>query len=186
MSFLSILQRWTRKSTQRLCDNKLAATRKCVLSLPVGRDCTQVFTQSFDVKSLTFPMTKRTYPCNGNKVREKLFAETRLSLPRGKGLKSKWATAILPRPIFSRFTSSSLPFPSPSDACVCCYAGYSPRHLEVRFGSVVLSDVVDYVVCFSYSSNIKHGVSSLSRVRERQVDNLHGFESPGQCCWVPF
>ena len=89
MSFLSILQRWTRKSTQRLCDNKLAATRKCVLSLPVERDSTQVFTQSFDVKSLTFPMAKRmTYPCNGNKAREKLFAETRLSL-RGRPWKGR-------------------------------------------------------------------------------------------------
>ena len=32
-----------------------------------------------------------------------------------------YPTAILPRPIFSRFTRSSFPFPSPSDAC---HAGY--------------------------------------------------------------
>ena len=49
---------------------------------------------------------------------------------RRKGGKSKWAregegTAILPRPIFSRFTRSSFLFPSPSDACHASYhVGY--------------------------------------------------------------
>ena len=42
-----------------------------------------------------------------------------------KGGESKWARggeAILPRPIFSRFTRSSFLFPSPSDAC---HVGYT-------------------------------------------------------------
>ena len=160
MSFLSILQRWTRKSTQRLCGDKLAATRKGVLFCLFYNDERE--NQHKDFVITNWPLLVNVYyPCQlsatarkfSRKVltsnlwrfrwqkerirametkRAKSFLQ-RLVLAcvagRGKGGKSKWATAILPRPIFSRFTRSSLPFPSPSDACVCCHAGYSPRHL---------------------------------------------------------
>ena len=72
---------------------------------------------------------------------------------RKKGVKSKWAregdawegegTAILPRPIFSRFTRSSFLFPSPSDAY---HAGYMVSALVS--GSLAYDNLETSLVCY--------------------------------------
>ena len=126
-----------------------------------------VLTQNFDAKSLTFPMAKRTYPCSGNKGREKLFAETRLSLRgrpwRGREVKMSYgdppASDLLA--LHALVFLFSLPF------------GRLPRRLLVsalrRRVLARFFPMLSILLCvFSYSSNIKHGVSSLSRVREGQ------------------
>ena len=68
----------------------------------------------------------------------------------------RYSSMILLRPIFSRFTRSSFPFLSPSDACHVGYFGGGGRWRgRVRGGEKCLQTSVETALCFGCQHHIK-------------------------------